>query len=162
MGKYSHVIKGLPKLPPELGPKQDRIDAAKADFFNLSITELSAAYRKLRDEADELASQASNLDDRVTAAEQLIAERFEAEGVHQLNLDDGSAVRTDPQPYAGVVDKEAYRQWCIAQGLEHQMHLWPSTTQSLVKERLLNGESEPPGISVFVKTSVFCTGRGHK
>jgi hypothetical protein len=159
VGKYDHVIKNLPKLPPEPGPKQDRIDAAKAEFAGMSVKELTQAYLNLRDEADELNARVEKLDERVQATEQLIVEVYEAEGIHSLKMFGGAAVRTDPIPYASVADKQTYRQWCIQQGLEDQMVLpWPTTT-SIVKERLLNGDPEPPGVTVFCKTTVVATGR---
>jgi len=68
-----------------------------------------------------------------------------------VTLEEGGSVAVQPEPYSTVKDKEIYRLWCIEQGMEHSMHLWPSTTQALVKERMLVGHEPPPGVEVFIK-----------
>lgn len=39
-------------------------------------------------------------------------------------------------------------------GLVNQLQLWPGTMASLVKEMLLSGEPEPPGVTTYSKTTV--------
>ncbi len=89
---------------------------------------------------------------------QLAIDQFEVEGTTSLKLDDGSTVRVQTTPYAGVVDKEVYRLWCIQNGLERELMLWPSKTAALTKERLLEGLPEPDGVKAYLKSSIYYSG----
>lgn len=152
MGKYDRVIRDLPLMPVERSERQERIDALKIELFKhpdvagvpgmmFTPAELADAYIKLRRRKDELEEQLSALQLRIDAAEQLIPELWEAEDIQSLKLADGASVAVQPTPYAGVEDKESFRQWCLEQGLEREMHLAWASTNALMKERLLNGDT---------------------
>lgn len=110
-----------------------------------------ALARKIKDALGDLESSAQLL---IDAYEGLMVAQMEVEGVASMRLIDGSSVSTYQEPYPKVVDKELFRVWCIQQGLEKEMHLWPSRTAKLVKEMLLGGEAEPPGVETYAKTMV--------
>lgn len=86
--------------------------------------------------------------------ERLMAKQMETEGVASLRLASGASVSKYDEPVAKVVDKEAFRQWCIENGYERQLRLWPSTTTTIAKERTLAGEAPPDGVEVTVRTIV--------
>lgn len=114
----------------------------------------------------------------IEAVEGLMTEQMEVEGVASQRLVDGGSVSMSYEPYASVKDKELYRRWCATPtdrcyvcgvgaeehgnghdftpgaGLERSMHLWPSTTTALVKERLLDGQPEPPGVEAYSMVNV--------
>lgn len=106
---------------------------------------------------------------RIEAATQLLIARQEA-GVggwgeygvkdNALRMEDGGTIRVKSEPYPQVKDKEAYRLWCIANGYETQMQLWPTTTAAIAKERRLNGDPDPDGVEVFRKESLVYVGPG--
>ena len=54
-----------------------------------------------------------------------------------------------------VVDREAFRLWCDADpDLRRKMTLPWQTTNSLTKQLLLDGQPEPPGVTIWAKTTV--------
>lgn len=100
----------------------------------------------------------TRLDDILSVTQEaytvLMVEQMEVEGTSSLRLADGQPISTYPEPYSQVVDRDAFREWCIKQGLLRQMQLAWQTTNMLVKKMLIAGEPEPPGISVTAKTKV--------
>ena len=84
----------------------------------------------------------------------LMIEQMEVEGTTSLRLADGQPISTYPEPYAQVVDRDAFNEWCVKQGLLRKMQLPWQTTNMLVKNMLVNGDPEPPGVSVTAKTKV--------
>jgi len=66
-------------------------------------------------------------------------------------------VRTQWEPYAKVEDKELYRLWCIAEGLEKSLCLPWQSTNSVTKERLLAGLPVPKGIIAHAKSTIVLT-----
>ena len=162
VGKYVDVVKKLPHLPVEQSDYQLKVEAAKAVYRELNAAGIAAAYRKLRDEDDALGVLVKALNVQIAALEQLAAEVFEAEGIDMVKLADGSSLSIQLEPYAGVEDREAFRLWCVEQGMASSMHLWPATTQSLVKQILLEGQPMPPGVKAFIKAKPVLRGRGPK
>jgi len=77
-----------------------------------------------------------------------------------LRLPDGSTVRVDQEPQARVMDKEAFRLWCIANGYERQMKLHHGTMNGIVKERALAGEPGPDGTETYAYTKVVFVKKG--
>lgn len=74
-----------------------------------------------------------------------------------IKLTDGDAIRVQPEVFAMPRDKNAFREWCYANGLRSKMELPDKPTTDLVKLRLLNGETEPKGIEVYVRTRIVYT-----
>lgn len=154
-GKYAHLEGKLPRTLNTDAKHQEKVDALKASLVvERSPASLAQAYASLRREKDELSEQLSELQVRVDAVAQLLAEAYENEGVASLKLGDGSSVSVQLEPSAKVEDKEAFRLWCIANGLERSLQLWPSTTNALVKERLLEGAPEPDGVTAVMITKL--------
>lgn len=117
-------------------------------------TEYARVYAELRKVISSLGEEQWKLGLLLEAYQGLMIDQFETEGVSSLKLSNGQPVTTYEEPYPQVEDKEAFRQWCIKQGLERKMSLHPSTTTSMVKEMLLAGDPEPDGIKIYVKTRV--------
>jgi hypothetical protein len=176
MGKYDKVLPGLPKPPVSDAPYQQRVQEYKDKVEDKSATALGLAYARLRsgasrwlaeDEAerlihnlgyDGLKALESLVNLRIAAYEQLLAESQDegADGwgtygvkPNALRLASGDTIRVQREPYGKVMDKEKFRQWCVANGYERQLQLWPSTMNALVKERLLAGEEPPEGCEAF-------------
>lgn len=114
-------------------------------------------YREARAVKETLQEHLKAIELTLEAYTQLVIDQFEVEGTESLKLDDGSTIRVQATPYAGVVDKEAFRRWCVENGLESQLQLWPSTTASLTKERLLEGLPEPDGVKAYMKAGLVFT-----
>ena len=156
VGKYDHIIDGLPRILHSDEEYQVKVDAVKGRIQSegrivLNANSLAREFSKLRYEKEELEREMSLLDLQIEAIQQLGVEHYENEGTKSLTLDDGSVVRHHAEPYAKVEDREQFRRWCIKEGLERSLSLAWQTTNSLTKELLLKGEPAPPGIKATQK-----------
>ena len=112
------------------------------------------AYAQLRLIKDKMDDWTSNFQLLLDAYTELLVLQMDQEGMPSLRLANGSSISTHAEPYGQVKDREAFRLWCIENGFEQKLMLWPSTMNSLVKERTLEGEPPPDGVEVFAKTVV--------
>jgi hypothetical protein len=115
------------------------------------FTKAYATTRTVVDTLGDLKSAAQLLLD---AYERLMVEKMEEEGIASLRLESGASVSTYVEPYCKVVDREAFRTWCVYNGYEPQMQLLWMTTNAIAKERTLAGEAPPDGVEVTAKTMV--------
>lgn len=158
MGKYSTVIDRLPRLLGAAPAYQEKVNAVKQAIaadpdFKLHASWLATEYAGLRAEKNTAEAVVSDVNLRLEAVSQLMTEQFEVEGVTSMKVA-GSAISVYMEPYAQVADKEAFRLWCVAQGLERQMSLPWQTTNSLTKARLLEGDPEPDGVTCYAKVRI--------
>jgi len=154
MGKYSKVLEGRERLKPELSPYQEAVEKVKGELLASPTQDLVHGYVEARRKKEAEEQKVSEINLVIEALSQLLEARFEAEDLTTVKTAAGDSVTVQLEPYAAVEDKEAYRVWCLEQGYEREMHLWPSTTSAIVKERLLSGEPEPPGVKAMVKAKV--------
>jgi hypothetical protein len=171
MGKYDSVLPALKPRPVEDAGWQAQVDAEKLQIEYREATMLAHLYAVARAEQDVKKAELSLVNVRVAALEQLLAESQDAgaEGWGQygvaenaLRLPDGSTVRVQAEPYGKVVDREAFRQWCVDNGYGGQLQLWPSTMNAIVKERLLHGDPEPAGVEAYSYKKIVFTGAKEK
>lgn len=159
-GKYAHLVDKLPKILPEKTPYQEKIEEVKRQILGehevewLPASTLAADYRAIRDEIDALEEQVSKATLRLEAVSQMMINQFDVEGLGSLTIADGATVRVQVEPYAQVKDKEAFRLWCIANGLEQSLCLPWASTNSITKERLLSGQPEPDGVEAWQKSKI--------
>lgn len=155
MGKYDKVTPGLPRLPGEGGPFQERVDQAKAAIAaqTRKSGDLALRYSELRKVEDDLARQKSDLHVLITAHEQLLWEALENEGLSAVKLADGTGVSVQTEPYVSVKDAAALLRWARANGLEGKLALPWQTVNSVAKERLLDGLPTPDGVELFSRTT---------
>lgn len=157
MGKWTDIVKDLPALQEERS-YQETVNARKREIVEemIEVTPHSLATRfKVERERksgveDELS--AVNLD--IAALEQLIRDAYAQAGITSLKLTTGGTVSTQPEPYSSVKDRDQLYDWCIEQKLQRSMALPWQTLNSIVKERLQNGDALPPGVEVFARTQV--------
>jgi hypothetical protein len=160
-GKYAGVVDRLPKYTAEDDSYQDKVNKKKAEIADevpMIASSLAQAYVISRRGKKILEEQIKGINLEIEALRQLIVDRFEVEGTSSVSLDTGESIRVQLEPHARVVDKEANRQWAIAQGLEKQLALPWQTLNSLTKDLMLRGEPEPDGVAAFVQGKVFVTG----
>lgn len=175
--KYDKVLPGLKKAPPADLSFQQKVDKAKAEIGNRieivdgqpcvvgrkTAPELAFEYAALCAEDARVKAHQEDVNVRFEAVTQLLTASQEAAepewgkyGVAEnaLRLPTGDTLRVQPEPYGQVKDKEAFREWCLANGYERQLQLWPSTMNAVCKERLLEGQPLPDGCDVFIKTKI--------
>lgn len=127
------------------------LEAAGGQHHASTFARCYATLRRIENELDEHTKEVRLL---LKAYEQLTINQYEVEGTMNLKLDTGASVRVQPEPYAQVIDRDAFHDWCRANGLERSMQLPWMTTNSLTKARLLDGQPEPDGVRAFVNTKV--------
>lgn len=159
MGKYSKVIDRLPRMAGEEPSYQEKVNAIRSEIvsepdFQLHASTLAKRYVDIRLEKNELEEAMYEVNLRLTAVEQLLVDQYEAEGTTSLKLDSGDNVSVQMEPYAQVVDKEAFRLWCLEEGLANLMTIPWASTNSMTKTRLLEGEPEPPGVKAYARSKI--------
>jgi hypothetical protein len=161
--KFASVLPGLTKPEPEKTPYQERVEQVKAELATHPLTSLAEEYISLRKAKDELYEHEKALNLRIEACTQMLITSQESQedgwgkyGVadNALRLPTGDTIRVKSEPSGVVKDKEAFRLWCIANGYETQLQLWPTTMNAIVKERCLEGEEPPAGTEIFRKDSL--------
>lgn len=154
MGKYSGVMDGLPKAGPSDPSFQEKVDRVKGDLGAVYTTpaQLAAAYKTTRLQKEEVEQKSAELHLTLTAIEQLLWDRFEAEDIQSLKLEDGSSVSVQVEPVGKVTNADVFREWAIANGYERSMSLPYQTMNALTKARLLDGDAPPDGVEVNVRT----------
>jgi hypothetical protein len=140
----------------ELSQIEDSVNVVEDTMLEVcrgrrTATGFARAYHELRNIADFIDKQESRLNLLLEAYTALLIDQFEVEGSTSVRLDDGTSVSVQYEPYAQVQDREAFRQWCVKEGLERSMTLPWQTTNALVKDKLLAGQPEPPGIKAFTR-----------
>jgi hypothetical protein len=168
VGKYDSVIKYLPKVrkPFEDEDHQTRVNAAKLEIekdvnFKRQAAWLFSRYATLRRVKDEISEELSECQVQLDAVTQLMEDQMEVEGTESLGLSNGDKVRLEPGIYPKIVDREAFRLWCLAdEDLSKKMMLHAKTAESLVRKMLLAGEPEPPGMEAVSWNKVVFTKGG--
>lgn len=166
--KYAGVVQTLDPLPVADQTYQDKIEAIKvAIVSNETHTPESLAknYIFWRTKKDQLKAELAAVQEQVTAFEQLLSHSYDCGdegwgmyGAHEntVKLPNGSSVAVQLEPAAVVEDREAFRQWCIRNGYERELRMWPSTTLAITNERLL---ADPPlpapdGVKSYVMSKI--------
>jgi hypothetical protein len=152
--KYAKVFSRLEKLP-EDPTYRDQIQALKQSISNRNPPALARTYASLRDKKTRIEEELKGVNLQIEAVSQLLVVAYETDSLVTLKLTSGRSVRVQPEPYAQVEDKEKFRLWCIENKLEKEMHLAWQSTNSLTKERLLEGQPEPDGIKAFIKDKII-------
>lgn len=162
-GIYDNVVDRLRPLPIENASHQARVDLVKHLFNDGSIVDLAEGFLAQRDKKDVIEEHLKECNLYLEAYKQLIAERFSDQGVRSIDLEEaGYRVTLNREPKAAVKNKEAFRLWCIDEGLERELTLPWATTNTLVKEKLLEivgGEGERPAFVASSSEGVYDEGK---
>ncbi len=127
---------------------------AKRNVVAHNASNFAGAYADARSVLDAINEWKSSAQLLVDAYEGLMIDQMEEEGVTSLRLESGAGVSMYSEPYGQVVDKEKFRLWCVANGYEGSLQLWPSTMNAITKERTLAGDAPPDGVEVTAKMMV--------
>lgn len=165
--KYAGLVGVVPKGNP--GPTDesgDPVEAELAGKFELAVREertklvgktlpeVVAAYVEARDEKDALNLLLTECNAKVEAYRRAVCDGMEEAGIAAVTLETGESLDSSPEPYAQVTDRDALRQWAIDNGYMNSLQLPWQTLNAIVKDKLLAGEPEPPGVTAFLKTKL--------
>lgn len=164
--KYQDVVQRLKPLPVEDQKYQDKVNAVK-DQIRAEGTHTAESLAKLytifRADKERIEEELSETNKWLTAIEQMLVASHDTDepgwgmygaGDNTVRLPSGGSVSVQLEPIGKVVDKEAFRLWCIANGYENSLQLWPTTMNAITKNRLLEGDNEPDGVEAYFRAKV--------
>lgn len=160
---WTHIVKDLPRFTED--PKyQDKVNAAKDELrrrpgFRPFAAGLALEYEMLRMEKDRAKVQLYNINVYIKAVEQLMTDQYDLEGVTSIRLEDGCLVICSLQPHAKVSNKDENREWAVSSGLERQLSLPWGTNNSYMKNELMLGHPEQPGVMATCRAVISARGR---
>jgi hypothetical protein len=166
-GKYAAFKSLYPKVPFEatvFEKMREVLDApASPDMDALRVrdlpnTELKDIYVKARRAKDALDLQVSLLETQIAAYTYLFVQRMEEDDVTALPFTDGVQLGSSVEPYPNVKDRGALYKWVKDTEQTELLTLNYQTLASIVKQRLLEGETLPPGVEVFMKDKLTARG----
>jgi hypothetical protein len=153
MGKYSNLKGKLVKF--EVEPEwQQKIDQLKPDMMKLKNADLGELFSGLKDRKSELEGQIRELNTQLEAISQVLIERMETDAIQNFKTSDGTTIFIKDEPYTSTSDKQALFQWIRDTEQEDLFSVHYQTLSAIVKERLESGEELPPGVAVYMKSSI--------
>lgn len=167
MGKWEAFKAKFPRWQDPNEKHRTKVDAAieRMRALDLDHEDLCMILRTLKGEKKRLEDALSVTQVEIDAAQVLFVDKLEQMGVSKfttaVSLDEqtgessgGDTFYVQPEPYASVRDRDANREWAVANGLESLLQIPWQTLNAMTKERLEAGEELPPGVEVFIKTKV--------
>lgn len=145
------------KLPVFVEPDADRraqILNVKKSFSDMPNAELMLQMRDLKYEKKELEECLKGKQLILDSIVELLAERFENSGTQSTKIATGELFYLSDEPYTKVLDPKQTNEWVIQEGMDELRQVPWQTMNGIVKERLEKGEKLPPGVEVFMKTTV--------
>jgi hypothetical protein len=164
--KYAGIIDDLPALPTEDPSYQEKVNEVKASIRaeHVHVPEsLAKEYQIVRTAKEDLAEELALIQLRLTAVEQLLIEAYENDepgfglygaGPNTVKMANGASVAIQLEPCGKVEDRDRFRLWCVANGLENSLQLHAGTMNSITKERLLEGKDAPDGVKAYVRPKI--------
>lgn len=156
LDKFGH----LPRLVETEGTdnkQRTKVNSFKDGYKGLSTTDLATAYTRLRDEKDDIEEEIKILNAKITAIQELMIDKFEAEEISAIRTQNGYLVSSKYDPYASVKDKEAFIAWVKKEGYEGLLSVQWQTMNSMTKELIEAGMAPPDGVEVFLKPGLRLT-----
>src|SRR4249920_5866 len=131
-GKYARFVGVLPDAR-QVIPEDHQAKISRVKEIILSEVPHQATsyaqlhlYARLRKERLKVLIKEMNLE--IEAINQLLIDQYEVEDVTMIKLETGTSIGTQVEPYAQVVNRDLFREWCIANGLERSLMLpWQTT-----------------------------------
>lgn len=113
---------------------------------------LARYWLELRKVEDSVANELKNVRLLLTAMEQLGVEQFEVEATDRIRFDELGAVSSRPEVVIKVHDPDVFRDWCVKNQLFRSLNMHHGTAQALTRGLLVDGKTEPDGITAYVHT----------
>lgn len=155
MGKYSKFKESLTKFqqPTEWQESIDRVKEEQ-NFEGKTNVELSQVFAEAKDEKATLEARIRDMNTIIEAVNQVLVVRLEDDDITSFKTTDGSTFFIKDEPYSSVSDKQAFHKFIKEEGLDDLFTVHYQTMLAMVKERLEKNEEPPPGISVYMKSSI--------
>ena len=161
MGKWDKLCRRLKALPVD-ADYQEKVDEAKSPMKGMKSDELAKRIDRAARRKHQLEDQVGLVNIEIEAGNQLLLDRFEAEGVDQVRTRSGILFTRQQEPYPAVQDQEALFAWIKQTKSVSLLTVNFGKLKAAIKEMLEEGGVTPPGVKVFVKTTVRRTGGSRK
>lgn len=149
MGKWTGIKDDFPKYQ----TFDEKVKQARQEYAELSKMELVEKFREKKNLKEALEDNISELNTALEAIGGLVCDLMESTGESSFKCKDGTFFLKD-EPYSAVEDMELFKKWIIENKMEDILRPQWQTTNAIVKDRLERGENVPPGINVFIKTTL--------
>jgi hypothetical protein len=140
-----------------LDQRRDAISEIVADYETKDTVAVLREMQELRSEDDQLGLQKQRISERIEAIGQVIADRWDKEGIASLNVEGLGTFSIHTKLHVSAPDKETYHAWLRANNLDSliQPQVAAKTTEALVRERLEDGlPCDGIGLAIHYKTIV--------
>lgn len=137
--------------------RRDAIFELVNEYVAWETVAMLRTMQELRENDDELDMRKQRISERIEAIGQVIADRWEKEGIASMNVDGLGTFTAQTKLYVSAPDKETYHAWLRANNLESliQPSVAAKTTEALVRERLEDGlPCDGFGLAIHYKTIV--------
>ena len=133
---------------------QEKVNVLKNDLAGIDTIEIAKKFSDLKAEKEEIEKQEYQVNLELEACNQILVERFNAQGgLRGLKLEDRS-FGTKTEPYTKIEDSRAINQFLRDNDMDELRTVNWQTLNGLAKERLENGEPEIPGTKVYMRETV--------
>lgn len=140
-----------------LEQRRDAVQTMMDAYREEGSVALCRRMTDFREELTRLEVRQQEISEHLEAIGQLLSDRWLAEGQTSLTVDGLGTFSIYPKLYVSTSDKEVYFQWLRDNGMEAliQPAVAPKTTESLVRERLEEGQPcESMGLNITYKSTV--------
>lgn len=164
-GKYSHLKGSMTKFSQEpdyqtkVRAKRDEIKKNLQDEdYPVNVKTMGVVYKNARNEKDRLEDliKAQNL--IIEAMNQELVELLEASDFTQVKLGSGVSLNIKDDVYVTVKNRQEFLAWIDEEELTDLLTVNYKTMESLVKNRIIDGQEVPPGIDTYFKQSIQMRG----
>lgn len=140
-----------------LNQRRDAVQEIMNLYMNEDSVTLCRSMADIRHEQALLEVEQQEFSERLEAIGQVLADRWQAEGLSSMNVDGVGTFSLYPRLYVSAADKDLYFTWLRENGMEGliQPAVASKTTESLVRERLEEGQPcDAMGLNITYKTTV--------
>ena len=155
-GKYQKFRGKIPAATLETS-YQERVDQVKNDLIGAApgganVSYLAAQFVYHKEQKDSLEESIKQHNLWMEALSQMLVEQLEGEQMQTVKLSSGATVFLADSVYPSVKDKDALMAWIREMQMEDVLIVHSRTLQGIVGERLIHGETAPPGVECYLKT----------
>lgn len=140
-----------------LEQRRDAVQTLMDTYRGQADVALCRLMVDFREEATRLDVRQQEISEHLEAIGQLLADKWIPEGQNSLTVEDLGTFSVHSKVYVSTAEKQTYFEWLRNNGMEAliQLAVPPKTTESLVRERLEEGQPcEGMGLNIHYKSVV--------
>jgi hypothetical protein len=155
MGKYSQ-LKGKIAQFTQPDDWQQKIDKLKKELAlgKKKTVELTGIFDVARQKKEALQEQISEVNTELEAVQQVLLAQLEEQDITSLKDTAGNTFFVKDDPYCSIEDRGLFNAWVKETGQEDLFSVNYQTVSAITKDALVNAKALPPGVRVFMKSSI--------